>query len=280
MTFRHSVGLALLVVLATWSAGCITFEKQSLTYEHRETEDRLLIYNVYLGIYGDDELRWNIHRGFLTEPEQVDLNETVEGRRLFLFDNGLDVIDLDEMKKALTFPVEDGLAPEELRAEQGRRELWAALLANMSFSNGPFFLNSDGRLCAVQRITVTNLSRVIRLTNIAMHLTAEAAASEDAEWPPEAVYVREWIAFEGNRLTVRGLAQLNPEDDWTSEIIQTRIFGTVDAPRVTITEHRDDAYRPNAIAFARTRFGVLTDFDLQADMERFFAGQPKPPADR
>jgi hypothetical protein len=254
------------IALGILSAGCITFEQQTLTYQRRVAEDRLLIYNVYTGIYGDSEGSEEAVPAELSQREQQELTAAVRGRQAYFFDNWIQAIDLDELEAQLRAGPDPDLSPSKRRADDAEREAWAALVKNMSISNGPFFQDEAGRLCAVQRITISNLSETLRLLNVALTEYASAQSADDPAWL-HALGTREWLTFDGNRFTFR-----YPSDEGDAgDRVRTRVVGSIDAPRVTLTGRVRDRYRPNALEFVGSRFGIQSPFDPREDADRFFA---------
>jgi hypothetical protein len=146
----------------------------------------------------------------------------------------------------------------------------------MTITNGPFFQDQSGRLCAVQHVTIVNLTETLKLLNVGLTWYAAALAEEDPLWSAQAATIREWLAFDGNLFTVRypreGESPLlfpNPPLD-AGNLIKTQRFGAVDAKRVTVNERVEGRYIPNAVAFVKARFGLSAEFDPQQDADSFF----------
>jgi hypothetical protein len=274
-TCRRAFVLA--VMLA--SVGCITFEEQTMSYEHDPEHDRLRVHTTYIGVFGDglfsesDEMPANE----LTPEEKDELLAAARGQQIYFFDNLDRVIDLVELRGQLAMPAPPFAASADRAVADAKRAVWNSLLANATISNGPFYLDSRGRLCAVQRMTIVNLSSVVKAVNRALRLQAAALADEDPEWSREAVAVSEWLVFEGNRFTVR-----YPRDNGHSSFafpgalgpgasVVTRVFGDFDARRVTVSNRVEGRFVPNAIGFVRQHIGLELKFDAVLDADRFFS---------
>ena len=51
-------------------------------------------------------------------------------------------------------------------------------LKNIHGENGIFFLNAKGRLCATQRVTLTNVSEILQATNVLSNIKVESGMED------------------------------------------------------------------------------------------------------
>ena len=269
---------ATLLAVIAFSAGCVNFEQQTVSYRHDAARDRLLVHIVYSGIHGD-----TLDTG-LSGAEETDLLEVVQGRQIYLFDSWPPMVDLDALCTELDEPVTSHGSDAARVAEIALRDWWTLLAANVQISNGPFYIDGTGRLSAVQRIVISNLGAVVKSANRAWTLQAEAWLLDAPEW--------EWVAriaepfrISGNQLILRypeGRASPG-ERRWLDggilnivDGIATLTLGSPAAPRVGFVTPAADSYLPNAVEFVRRRFGLAEKFDPKADADAFFAGTRRP----
>ena len=193
-----------IVAVAVLSSACITFQEQTIAYRHDVERDRLLIHTTYVGIHGDGRFGWSEDdpEG-LTVEEQEELASAALGQQLFVFDNWTRVLDMDEIRGQLARPARSFGSELDRSADKAKRELWNTLIENVTMSGGPFYLDRANRLCAVQRVTVTNLSGVIRALNALWQPYVRSVAVEDPDWASRAITVEPVLAFTGNQLTMR-----------------------------------------------------------------------------
>ena len=277
--FLRSLAISIVALI---SGGCITFQEQSISYAHDVESDRLLVHSTYVGIYGDG--LFGSYEGDdpygLTFEEQNELTLAASGQQMYFFDNWIQVLDLNEVRRQLADPPGAFVSRRDRAADQARRELLKVVIDNVTISKGPFYLDSADRLCAVQRMTVTNLSAVIKVLNASWRPYVRSVAAQDPDWASRAITIESVLAFTGNQLTVRypGYTEdpgIKPEDVsrvFNDAGIVTLVVGRSDAERVTVTKTIERGYLPNAVGFVRQRFGIATEFDPALDAERFFAG--------
>ena len=273
---------ATFVAIAVLAAGCVTFEQQTVSYQHDEARDRLLVHVVYSGIHGDAAFTPAVRLTAteLTEAEKTDLVEVVRGRQVYLFDNWLPIVDLDALCVDLAEPMDPHVSDAERVAEIALRDWWTLLARNMHISNGPFYIDDGGKLSAVQRITISNFRAVVQSANRAWTLQAEAWLLDEPEWE-SAARIAEPIRITGNQLVLRYPAgdEVPGERRWlnagilnSADGIATLTLGSPAAPRVTFATPSADHYLPNAVEFVRQRFGLAERFDPKTDADAFFAG--------
>ncbi len=162
----RQAGTALLLALLAALCGCIDFERETVTYQHDQAGDRLLLLAVYEGIHGANGEQ-------LADEEIKQLKEAFEQKRVFFWSNWLfsynpkDIDEeLDNIRKRLADPEQTkDLTPEAKAA-------WTEVLAagqkvreNIRTENGRFYLNAEGKLCGYQTMEVTRFSEVVKLTN-------------------------------------------------------------------------------------------------------------------
>jgi len=266
--------------IALMSVACITFQEQSISYRHDVERDRLLVHSTYVGIYGDGlfGLPEEDDPYGLTREEQDELTLVASGQQMYFFDNWNQVLDLDDVRRQLANPPGTFVSQRERAADQARRELLKVLADNVTMSKGPFYLDSAARLCAVQRMTVTNLTAVIKVLNASWQPYVRSVAVEDPDWASRAITLETVLAFAGNQLVVRypghtedpGLMPADVSRVFNEAGIVTLVVGRPDAARVTVTKTVEAGYVPNAVGFVRHRFGIATHFDPALDAERFF----------
>jgi len=273
---------AIILAVAAFSAGCISFDQQTVSYQHDTARDQLRVHIVYAGIHGDTALTPGVRPGAtgLTEAQQADLLDVVHGRQIYLFDNWPPIVDLDALCNELAEPMTSDVSDEVRVAEVALRDWWTLLAANVQISNGPFYIDGTGRLSAVQRIVISNLGAVVKSANRAWARQAEAWLLDAPEWE-WAARIGEPFRITGNQLILRYPAgdESPGERRWLDGGIlnivggmATLTLGSPEAPRVTFVTPSADYYQPNAVEFVRQRFGLAAHFDPRVDADSFFSG--------
>ena len=165
--------LAMAMGILFW-AGCIDFEKQTMTYRHFPKADTLVIWQQYEGIFGESE------KNGLSETELEQLHSVRTTQRTFFFGNWIAEYGetetaeaIEDMQNALK-QANPELDPAVLR--QGIA-LGRLLQKSVKIKNGPFYLNAQGKLSATQEVTLTNVRQIIQLAN---HLMRESISQEIA----------------------------------------------------------------------------------------------------
>lgn len=265
---------AMCLAVAALSAGCITFDQQTVSYEHDAAGDRLRVHILYAGIHGEARATG------LSEAEQADLLEVGAGRQIYLFEKWLPLVDLDALCLAMAEPV-DPLASEAARqAEIALRDWWTLLAANVQISNGPFYIDGAGHLSAVQHVTISNVRALVMSGNRVWRLQAEARLMDEPEWTI-AAGIAEPVELNGNQLILRypAVDEVPGERRWLdagilniADGVVTLTLGSPAAPRVAFVTPSANQYLPNAVEFVRQRFGLAAQFDPGADMDTFFRG--------
>ena len=284
--------LACLVLLT----GCLEFEQQTLTYRYDAKTDMLRIFQVYKGIFGADG------NDGLSKDELEQVDSVLTGQRTFFFSNWIWEFNrnalretMDELKKP-SAQQESKMEPAALvRAET----LLNLVLENVSVENGPFYLDQQGKLCGVQRVTVKQCSKIIAAANpvIRDYLKVEAA-KDDTSAENRSLYLksaerqREYIKIDGNqfRLTLPFPRQdyektFGPNASDTRMIEQFKRCGgkisfakdelsliagepTNTTASVTLSDSTKP-YVPNALETVKKRASIELQFDAEAAAKRF-----------
>jgi len=202
---KISVGISALCVLLL--TGCIEFERQTLTYRYDAKSDTLRIFQTYHGIFGGDT------KEKLSDEELNQLESVVSGHRTFFFNNWIQEYNAERMRQDL-----DNLKQPEAQLEKqrdpaafARREtFFKLLLDNVHVENGATYLDDAGKLCGLQRVTLTRFSRVVAAANEQIRDFLKSAANEaNATAEERALYLRfaeqkpPYIVLEGNQIRWR-----------------------------------------------------------------------------
>ncbi len=293
---RHLFLVALVTAL-TLLTGCIEFMDQTVTYSYDAKSDTLRIFQDYHGIFGAD-------RGDgLSADETEQFDSVLKGQRTFFFSNWIFEFNaglLREQLKNYNDPDQRKEMKKTPAVIEREEQLIFLLLDNVKVEDGPFYLDADGRLCGVQKVTVTKTSKIIASANEVIRDAYKAEAEKEETSPQEkAIFLKaterpkEFIKLEGNRLTVTLPV--------TREEYEKSFGGGADAPK-QVAEFRksggrasyengegtwslgavtdkltsltmsmsDKAYMPNMLAVARKRPGVQEKFDAKAAAGEFF----------
>ena len=195
--------LVLVVCLALFT-GCLEFEQQTLTYRYDAKTDTLRIFQSYQGIFGADA------KDGLSQDELAQLDSVLTGQRTFFFANWIFEYNRDQLREMIG-KLKQPDAQQELKMEPAalaRAEiLLKLLLDNVRVDNGSCYLDQQGKLCGVQRVTIKQCTKIITAANplIRDYLKAEAAKGETSAenrslFLKSAERQREYIQIEGNQL--------------------------------------------------------------------------------
>ena len=273
---------AILLAVAAFSASCISFDQQTVSYQHDTARDQLRVHIVYSGIRGGTASTpaMRTRATGLTEAEQMDLLDVVRGRQIYLFDSWPPIVDLDALCNELAEPMTADVSDAVRLAEIALRDWWTMLTTNVQISNGPFYLDGAGRLSAVQRIVISNPGAVVKSANRAWARQADAWLLDAPEWE-WAARIDEPFRIMGNQLILRYPAgdESPGERRWLDggilnivDGMATLTLGSPAAPRVTFVTPSAGNYQPNAVEFVRQRFGLAEHFDPKADADSFLGG--------
>ena len=279
-----------------WLAGCLEFEDQTLTYRYDAKTDTLRIFQDYHGIYGAKD------KSQLEEEEITQLDSVLKGQRTFFFNNWVSEFDKERLKELLgelKDPVKrkEGNEPEAVLV--ANEKLLMLAIDNVSVVNGRFYVDAKGRLSATQRVTVTQVSRLIAAGNVAISAALKTEAAKDSTSSEDKVSIlkalqgpADFIRLEGNVLTVhfpmsRGAFDktLTDEDSgarqWREFKRQggkvsyangqgTWAFGSpTDTATILTLPVFVGPYVTNAVAEVRKRAGIVEKFDASAAAKEF-----------
>ncbi len=187
--------------------GCLDYGQQTLTYRYDRKSDTLCIFQIYQGIFGEDQ------QVGLSEKELAQLQSVLSGQRTFFFANWIWEYDRDEVSKGLDNLDRPDAPPEakmDAAAHTRRETFFRLLLDNVQVENGAFYLDDQGKLCAVQSVTVSRFSKLVAAGNgqICDLLKLEAngekvSAEEHALYLKSAGQQRPYITISGNQLRFR-----------------------------------------------------------------------------
>jgi len=216
-----------LILLATALSSCITFEGQNLAYRYDRENDRLLIFQVYENIYctGNSTNPANI-AAVPTETEIREIDSVMKGQRTFFFANWIfeynreeTATNLEKMKKELQ---------ETNSAEKGRLDASIALVEQMitsiSVTNGGFYMDSRGRLCGYQYVTISHVSKLLPKVNRLVSLytqdqlsTTNITGELERKRIEDALKDGKWIRLEGNRLRITWVTDKDISEDFRQD---------------------------------------------------------------
>ncbi len=290
--FLTSFLLACLALLT----GCLEFEQQTLTYRYDAKTDALRIFQSYQAIFGADS------SDGLSKDELEQLNSVLTGQRTFFFANWIWEFNRDALRETVDKMKQPDAQQEfklELAGLARAETLLKLLLENVSVENGPFYLDPQGKLCGVQRVTVKQCSKIIAAANLVIrdYLKVEAA-KDDTSAENRSLYLksaeqqREYIKIDGNqfRLTLPFPRQdyektFGPNASDTKIIEQFKRRGgkigfasdeltfIVGEPTNTATSITlpvsAKPYVPNALQSVKERASIERQFDAEAAAKRF-----------
>lgn len=201
----RSAGMLTAVALMLLTAGCIEFERQVMSYRYDQKADTLLIFQDYQGIYGAD------NSSKLTDIEVEQIQSVLKGGRTFFFANWIFEINLPALRDAIAdLPDKSGETVAEDELNRVALEVAKLFQANCSIENGDLYRDGEGRLCGVQRIRITNVTKLIpRVSELlkAYYKVEAGKALDDVELQHALNLVNfpDWgfIRLDGNRIQFR-----------------------------------------------------------------------------
>lgn len=217
-----SLWIILLTTLV--GTGCIEFEKQTMVFRHYPKADTLVIWQHYEGIYGGED------KEQLDQSEISQLEDVLNGQRTFFFNNWIFEYDADAVKQALAelqkeLKEEDPEVPHDVARPAIR--LLQLTLKNIRVENGNFFLNAKGRLCATQRVTLTNVSEILQATNAVLREYAKDQLAVFEKGRDDPALVRairrallermDFLTLKGQQLLVRVPMSAQMFAEWKKE---------------------------------------------------------------
>jgi len=276
--------------------GCLDFEQQTLTYRYDAKTDTLRIFQSYQGIFGEDT------NDGLSPDEIEQLDSVLSGQRTFFFANWIFEYNRGQLLE-ITDKLRQPDAQQELKMEPAALaragSLIKLLLDNVRVENGSIYLDKQGKLCGVQRVTIKQCSKIIAAANPLMrdYFKAEAAkgdtsAEDRSLYLKSAEQQREYIQIEGNQLRLHWpvLRQdyekyfgKNAEDTRqieefkrgggkigfaNGEITVTAGEPTNKATSITLSVSKKP-YVANALAAVKKRTSVQGQFDAESAAKKF-----------
>lgn len=183
--------------------GCLDYGRQTLTYRYDVKSDTLRIFQVYQGIFGEDQ------QVGLSAKELDQLQSVLSGQRTFFFANWILEYDRDQMRKGLeNLNKPDASHDPAMRARQ--ETFFKLLLDNVRVENGAFYLDGHGKLCGTQLVTVSRFSSLVAAANVEirdllkLEATQEKVSAEEREiYLKFAEQPQPCIIMEGNQLRLR-----------------------------------------------------------------------------
>jgi len=192
--------------------GCLEFKSQTMTYQYDKKTDVLRIFQNYMGIIATESKASHDAGEQISDKEKSQLESVINGQRTFFFSNWVyeyDQANYKEMRAELKTPKDQDeaeLSPEGLAKME---KVLDAMLKNIRVENGPFYLDSNKQLSAVQYVTISNCSAVMTAINdFAPYLLKEMMndASSESEKALVANFLKSaqsLVQFEDNALTIR-----------------------------------------------------------------------------
>ena len=286
----------LALVLAT---ACLDFEKQTMTARYYEKTDIMVILQHYEGIFGSSKGRG------LSGSEREELNGLLNGQRTYFFDTWLTVYDPDQIKEAIVeakAEIAKGDAEVDGAIVERQIVLFKLLLANVKIVSGPFYLNQDGKLSAMQQVTIRNVQKILKAANVCLRDSVLAESNhgdlDEASWVllrKSAGHGFDFIQLKGNQLRVRmpmtakGFKKIFHGKDNIGGELAKRLVKVVHADelaRLTLGQPKaaqiemsvsseEKEYLPNAVETVRVLKGLAKDFDPAKYKRKFFADTDK-----
>ncbi len=180
--------------------GCLDYGQQTLTYRYDAKTDTLRVFQLYQGIFGEDK------QDGLSEKELEQLQSVLSGQRTFFFANWIWEYDRSEVSKALVNLDKPDAALDSSTCTR-REGFLKLLMGNTRVDNGAFYMDEQGRLCAMQSVTVSRFSNLVAAGNLQIRdLLKLESNREDASPEEHALYLKSakkpkpYIRVEGNQL--------------------------------------------------------------------------------
>ena len=201
---RFALGAVLLLL----TSSCIEFEKQAVTFRYDKANDRLLVFQVYEGIFGGER------KEGLTDDEKRQLDSVFERERTFFFANWIWEYDRANAEKlaAGQFDKQDEqpLTAERSAVHTEVIALAELALAGVKVENGKFYLNEEAKLSGYQMVTIGNVSQIVAQANRAISAGVKAKGKfENLSEATNALFRQAvdegspWLGVDGSCLRVR-----------------------------------------------------------------------------
>ena len=267
---------ALILLPLLLGAACLDFAEQTVTYQYHVKSDTFLIVQDYRGIHGADDAH------ILTEKELKQLGSVLRGQRTFFFSNWIFEYDAETVRKAIEKETDD---PHEKRLQ-----VWLRRLQDrVKVENGPFYKDTEGRLCGIQRVTIRDFRRLLEEGNrLARAFILDGRMDEDFDGPTlrlahaRAKAGHDFLTVQGNQLrleipvSAKEFQESFHDDDEPAapyikqlggtlrhkDNLMTLSFGKPGDKRVRLNlKLPGKTYRPNAIGPVRAQNKILPKLD-------------------
>jgi len=282
-----------------WLTGCLEFEDQTLTYSYDSAADTLRIFQDYHGIFGADDT------AKLTAEEEEQLDSVLKAQRTFFFANWIleyNREQLRELTQELKDPQKQKEMTETARARLGK--LLTLAVENVRVENNGFYFDAKGRLCGSQKVTVTQVTKLIAAGNDAIRemIKAEARKAETSA-EDKAILLKaeagpgDFIQLQGCALTVhvpmsprayaemmdpgssdaRLLAEFRRQGGRitkTNDLVTVGLGAPTNAVTALTLPMAKKPYVPNAVDAVRKRAGIREKFDASSAARAFLNPSP------
>ncbi len=298
LVFRRSAVLLPALLPVVLLLGCVEFRRQTLTYSYDIATDTLKIFQDYQGISAEGGA--GSDSDAVTPTELKELDDVLSDQHTFFFCNWATDLSHAEMRKKLAEMKEADFSFDPPAYDRAV-SLYRLLLENVHIENGAFYLDADGRLCGVQRVTVTNFSKLITAGNLVIRDVLKEKSLEGGTRAEERVLYRnsvrqqrEYIKVKGNLFTLqlpmtraeyeRELGPNNQNsEEWralkeshvTVRFSNNQCFFSAGLPKDRVTVVSMPAskkiYVPNLLEPVRKRAVILEKFDPTEAAKEFLA---------
>lgn len=287
---KRTLPASLLFCLLLSFTSCIEFENQELVCRHDQEEDALLVTLRYEGIFGSIKTD-----GFdrvepknlpteekLNQKQVLQLESVLTGTRAFFFSNWIFEYGRADLEKMLaegkSRPVPEGKAFGE-----PERKLLEALIKEVKIENVGFYKDGKDRLCAAQTLKVSNISKVVSLTNEVIGRQFQANLPEMREELEKGVKsamsqktidlieektkgCSEFVTFQGNQISLQFPMTKEDAERVAKEALEglpkavrvshkskrlTIEIGDADKDSIVITKKCFSGYRRNALNYLK-----------------------------
>ena len=200
--------LASVTALLLLTSSCIEFEKQTVTFRYDKASDRLLVFQVYEGIFGGER------KEGLTDDEKKQLDSVFERERTFFFANWIWEYDRANAEKVAAGQFdkkdEQPLTAEKAAVHTELTALAKLALAGVKVENGKCYLNEEAKLSGYQMVTIGNVSQIVAQANRAINAGVKASGKLENLSEGTNVLFRQaaenghqWLGLDGSCLRLR-----------------------------------------------------------------------------
>jgi hypothetical protein len=281
--------------------GCLEFEDQTLTYRYDTGADTLRIFQDYHGIFGADDA------AKITDAEVDQLDSVLKGQRTFFFANWILEYNADQLRELLV-AIKDPEKRREMQLTETSSARYEKLLTlaldSVRIENNGFYFDAKGRLCGSQKVTVTQVTKLIAAGNDAIRELIKAEADRAEISVEEKAVLRkaetgreDFILLKGNALTVRFpmtpgefAKMMDPGSDNGKQLTEFRRQGggitmtndlvtfSLGAPTNVVTAltlpMATKPYVSNAVDAVRKRTSIRERFDASSAVRAFLNPAP------